>query len=311
MKLIRIMLAVMFAFGAVLPAFTTAQADIGDEQWYSFTISCSNNNPDDVATGMEQLFVRVKDIGNNQVEFYFTNTGPKASSITGVYFDDGELLGIADIINGPGVKFSQGAAPPDLPGGQDCDPPFNVTAGFLADSDPPVEPNGVGPGEWLIIIFDLKPGKTYSDIIADLGTGALRIGIHVQGFDGGGSESFINDGFTAVSLDSFEATSQRGQVSLTWSTGSEINNAGFNLYRASSINGQLVKVNGMLMAARGNEVSGAGYSFTDVPGYGTFYYWLEDVEYTGVRTLHGPLQVDVVPSFQRPLYRPTLPGMST
>ena len=33
---------------------------------------------------------------------------------------------------------------------------------------------------------------TFADVANDLSSGALRIGIHVQGFDGGGSESYIN-----------------------------------------------------------------------------------------------------------------------
>ena len=38
-------------------------------------------------------------------------------------------------------------------------------------------------------------GVTYDDTVAALDGGTdLRIGIHVQGFDGGGSESFINNG---------------------------------------------------------------------------------------------------------------------
>lgn len=71
-----------------------------------------------------------------------------------------------------------------------------TTAGFSADSDPPAVPNGVNPGEALGILFTLQSTKTWSNVIADLGTGALRIGIHVQAIGGrplGGSESFINN----------------------------------------------------------------------------------------------------------------------
>jgi hypothetical protein len=206
------------------------------------------------------------------------------------------------------VSFSQGASPPDLPGGEDCVPDFDVTAGFSADSDPPAQPNGVNPTEWLDITFDLQSGQTFDDVVAQLNSGALRIGIHVQGFANGGSESFINDPTTAVSLSSVGATAQRGQVTLNWSTGSEANIAGFNLYRATSLSGQRVKVNGLLIAAKGNEASGSSYSTLDVPGYGSFYYWLEDLDYTGLSTLHSPIQVNVRASVQRPLYRPALPG---
>jgi hypothetical protein len=60
-----------------------------------------------------------------------------------------------------------------------------------------VQPNGVNPGEFLTVIWSLLGGVTYSDVIAALNlggdqSGSLRIGIHVQGFANGGSESFVN-----------------------------------------------------------------------------------------------------------------------
>jgi hypothetical protein len=64
----------------------------------------------------------VTDIHGGQVLFEFSNAGPASSSITDVYFDDGTLLGTAELTNGD-----------------------------------------------------------------------LRIGFHVQDFDGGGRESFVND----------------------------------------------------------------------------------------------------------------------
>jgi len=103
------------------------------------------------------------------------------------------LLGIASIDNScPGVSFSQSPTPHNLPGGNTLIPPFVATEGFSADSDPPVEHNGINPNEWLGITFDLKSGKTYDDVINNLNSCDLRIGIHVQGYASGGSESFVN-----------------------------------------------------------------------------------------------------------------------
>jgi hypothetical protein len=150
----------------------------------------------DGAIGEAQLFVELVNMGN-QTEFLFTNTGPDASSITDVYFDDGTLLGIATVTNTLGfVEFSESASPPDLPGGNNVSPPFVTTAGFSADSDPPTQPLGVNPGESLGITFDLQVGGVFDDILDELDSGALRIGIHVQGYSSGGSESFINNGTT-------------------------------------------------------------------------------------------------------------------
>ena len=166
---------------------------------YSFThIVETGDGPTELADGAigeAQLFVELTDLVGSQVEFTFTNTGPEASSITDVYFDDGTLLGIASITNTVGlVEFSQFATPPDLPGGNNVVPAFETTAGFSADSDPPAQPLGVNPGEFLGITFDLQTGGDFDDILDELESGDLRIGIHVQGFASGGSESFINNG---------------------------------------------------------------------------------------------------------------------
>ena len=157
----------------------------------------SANIVGDAAIGEAQLWVDVTDAGYDngvyQVLFTFGNTGSMASSICDVYFDDGSLLGIASIDNSdPGVAFSQLASPGNLPSANSINPPFVTTAGFLADSDPPVQPMGVNPGESLGIFFDLQGTQTFADVLAELSDGRLRIGIHVQGFESGGSESFVN-----------------------------------------------------------------------------------------------------------------------
>jgi hypothetical protein len=147
----------------------------------------------DGAIGEAQLFVEVVEFGTNQVLFTFTNTGPKPCSITDVYFDDGALLDIASINDScVGVSFAGGASPSNLPGGANLSPHF--VASYSADSDPPVQHNGVNPQEWLGIAFDLREGKSFGDVTGGLGSGELRIGIHVQGFESCGSESFVNNG---------------------------------------------------------------------------------------------------------------------
>jgi hypothetical protein len=169
----------------------------------------TNNLAGDCAIGEAQLTVDVSaGPSANQVTFTFQNVGAAASSITNVYFDDGTLLGISALrdadeaiaalggLGHAGVDFSLGASPPDLPGGNGASPPFQVTAGFLADSDSPSQPNGVNPGEYLQIVFDLQGGQTFADTLAALAlagqAGGLRIGIHVQGYASTGSESFVN-----------------------------------------------------------------------------------------------------------------------
>lgn len=154
------------------------------------------NNAAAEADGEANLKVDVIDLGGTQVRFNFTNNS--SSSLADVYFDDGALLGIASITSSAGVSFSQGASPPNLPGGNLVSPTFVTTAGFLADSNAPVSHNGVSMGEWLAIDFTLKAGQSYNSVINALalpnhgGDGDLRIGLHVQAYPGNAGESFIN-----------------------------------------------------------------------------------------------------------------------
>lgn len=150
-----------------------------------------------VLDGEANLSVEVIDLGDNQVQFKFFNDS--TSSLTDIYFDDGTLLGIDSItVSGYGdVSFSEGASPGNLPGGMDATVSFG--ADFSSDSNPPVSLNGVTQGEWVAITFDLLEGKTYADTLAALstqnadGSYDLRIGLHVQSYPGGYSESFINN----------------------------------------------------------------------------------------------------------------------
>lgn len=187
---------VALAILAILPS--TGRAEL-----YGFRC-ITNNNAGNVAIGEAQLFVDVSPVAGylDRVLFTFSNQGLQPSAITDIYFEDGTLLSTAQLIdrdqnNGDdGVDFSIGANPQYLPGARRT---FRVTQSF--DSDSPVRPNGVDPGEQLGVIFDLQPGLAMTDMLhaLDLGLtstppplGSLRIGIHVQGFANGGSESLVN-----------------------------------------------------------------------------------------------------------------------
>jgi len=99
---------------------------------------------------------------------------------------------------------------------------------------------------------------------------------------------------TAIELVSFTADAEDdGTVTLTWETATEVDNAGFNIYRSRRENGTYTGLNNAPIPSQGNEVAGASYSFEDKPGRGTFYYKLEDVDTSGISTMHGPEKVRV------------------
>jgi hypothetical protein len=82
-------------------------------------------------------------------------------------------------------------------------------------------------------------------------------------------------------------------VFVEWTTESEVDVAGFNLYRSESPDGPYVKVNAALIPGASDPLLGGKYTYTDtnvVAGY-TYYYKLEDVELDGTTTLHGPIEV--------------------
>jgi len=99
---------------------------------------------------------------------------------------------------------------------------------------------------------------------------------------------------TAVEIVSFTAKEgEQGAVILSWETATEIDNAGFNIYRSKRSDGAYKKVNGKLIPAQGGGSLGASYSYEETPGKGTFRYKLEDADTNGVSTMHGPVKVRV------------------
>jgi hypothetical protein len=153
----------------------------------------TNNSAGNCQTGEAQLRLDVTG-GTSYVDFFFSNAGPAASSITDVYFDwtnSSDALGLGFISGSSGVSFDWFASPANLPGGSSS----GFSANLSADSNSPVQPNGVNPGEWLNFRFY---NESLSSVLADLTSGALRVGIHVQGFGDGGSDSFISTPPTSV-----------------------------------------------------------------------------------------------------------------
>ena len=200
-KLKLILLVALLALGGV-----SMPAEAG--LTYGFThIVEDGDGPSELANGaigVSQLWVDVDPYGDNQVLFRFWNEGPDVCYIAGVYFYDGALLGISELIDAddgtggdPGVDFTEDETnapnPKDLPGAK------KLVAGYefidSAGNDPGAI-NGVHPGEWLGVVFDLlppPPDYTYFDVIAGLNSRDILIGIKVQGYADGGSETFVNN----------------------------------------------------------------------------------------------------------------------
>ena len=113
------------------------------------------------------------------------------------------------------------------------------------------------------------------------------------------------DGLMAVDLAAFEAITEANHIKITWQTVSELNNLGFNLYRAEVTDTQEVpatwteQLNPSLIPAQApGSGQGAAYEWQDdeLTMGTTYVYWLEDVDMSGIRTMHGPVSARYVPA---------------
>ena len=83
-------------------------------------------------------------------------------------------------------------------------------------------------------------------------------------------------------------------VVVEWSTETELNTAGFNLYRGTAEAGPFdVRVNEQLIPASPDPLTGGKYSYVDrtARAGAMYYYQLQEVERTGVVNKHGPIAV--------------------
>jgi hypothetical protein len=89
------------------------------------------------------------------------------------------------------------------------------------------------------------------------------------------------------------ASSGPGTVIVEWTTETEVDLAGFNIYRSESLDGPYAKLNATLIPASPDPIAGGSYSYTDAGAEAgvTYYYKLEDVELDGKATIHGPITV--------------------
>jgi hypothetical protein len=99
------------------------------------------------------------------------------------------------------------------------------------------------------------------------------------------------EAYTAITLARFDAAAGFKKTILNWATETEIDNIGFNLYRAEAADGMYEKINSAIIAANGSATQGAVYSFTDseLKNGKTYYYKLEDIDLNGTSTMHGPV----------------------
>lgn len=187
-----------------------------------------------------------------------------------------------------------------------------VTPGpFLAITGRTVESLQLAPGSRQLSLG----GYTYGDLPAVSGAGLLaRLTVRglaagqapitlsgpiLAGMDGSGvrplpvaaSGAVVNvTQPLAVALASFQATAQRDGILVAWETVSELDNQGFNLYRAAD-----PAAPQELLAFIPSQAPGSSQGFiyewldSDVTAGETVYYWLESIDASGAPAIFGPV----------------------
>mgnify|MGYP006287539275 CR=1 FL=1 len=98
----------------------------------------------------------------------------------------------------------------------------------------------------------------------------------------------------AVKISSFTATVEGDSVVLNWHADSEINHAGYNIWRCMSDTDHFIKVNPHLIFASGSNPAGVDYEFIDYPHNPAIYYYkLEDISLDGVSHFSDPVKVNL------------------
>ena len=105
---------------------------------------------------------------------------------------------------------------------------------------------------------------------------------------------FYLTGATLIRLASFSAIPSPRGMTITWRTGAETDNAGYNIWRNTEENGTYTKLTSSLIPATGAPIQGASYTWRDAQAQAdtVYYYKLEDIDSKGTSTFHGPLSAD-------------------
>ena len=105
-----------------------------------------------------------------------------------------------------------------------------------------------------------------------------------------GTPGFRGGGPLPVSLSKFrpERLKDTGEIVVRWITESELNNAGFNILRSETRDGEFTKLNTKLIAGQGTTSERTVYEYADTSAKPNvvYYYQIQDVSLDGkVQTL--------------------------
>ncbi len=147
---------------------------------------------------------------------------------------------------------------------------------------------GLGAEEYHLLINESSLPFNMNQTITEL-PGPLMVTGAGEHYDN------INFGYemamTPVEITTFDYEATGGSIHLFWITASETNNLGFNILRSDAENGAYRVLNSDIIPGAGNVEQQHRYAFDDhtVQSGQTYYYKLEDMDFQGKRSYHGPL----------------------
>ncbi len=237
------------------------------------------------------IFYNARSNGAGTGKHYAVRVGGTAPNPTGltinynVYHVSGTggvfgFYNVADVANLAAWKTAVGQDANSLDG----DPQYQNPTGTAATVDLHINPASMTPVEGVGVnipsVTDDFDGQTRASLTPeDIGADAANLLP------------------LAVTLASFDAQGQADRVVVTWETVSELETAGFNVYRTGSVGDRPERSDLLVtMPSQAPGASqGAAYSYEDatVEAGQTYWYWLEDVDLSGATTLHGPVSATV------------------
>ena len=118
-----------------------------------------------------------------------------------------------------------------------------------------------------------------------------------SGIDTNDPTWIVSDAPLPVTLSAFTASFSNGSSLLNWTTQSETNNLGWNVYRSETENSEdYFQINEDMIAGAGTSSEQTDYTFADqneVSPANSYWYWIESVDYGGYTNLHGPARIDI------------------
>jgi subtilisin family serine protease len=154
---------------------------------------------------------------------------------------------------------------------------------------------------------DTDPWQEYMDITRDPGNNRITAN-NVTSFSQWTFASYLGDNSLPVTLTEFTGYEHHGQIILQWTTESEIENMGFNIYRTvfdstkEKVSQSPVLLNRDIIRGAGSSTIKHVYQYTDekVQLNTSYVYILENVDYSGDVSRSAPLRIDtkVVNTYQ-------------